>query len=391
MRITSPRTLLVLLAIALLAAAAWFVAERPRSAHISQPTVIPVSATTVKREDVPRFLSAIGTVQSLHSVVIRPQVEGVLTRIAVQEGQAVQQGDLLATLDDRAIRASLDQARAQLQQSQAQLQVAGLDLKRYRLLSEDNGISRQTLDQQQALVNQLNASILGNQASIAAAEVQLSYTRILSPVSGRVGIRNVDEGNLVRSTDTLGLFSVTRLDPIAVEFSVPQQWLPTLQQLVASNEPAPIKAYLEGDGDSGGTLLGEGKLSLIDNQIASGTGTLRAKATFNNADARLWPGQLVSLRVQTGIERDALVVPPGVVRQGVDKHFVYRIDGDKAEAVPVKVLYQDSQLMVISGVQVNDRLVADGQSRLKPGARVEVLEAAPPAEDLARADASTQP
>lgn len=391
MRITSPRTLLVLLAIVLLAAAAWFVAERPRSAHISQPTVIPVSATTVKREDVPRFLSAIGTVQSLHSVVIRPQVEGVLTRIAVQEGQAVQQGDLLATLDDRAIRASLDQARAQLQQSQAQLQVAGLDLKRYRLLSEDNGISRQTLDQQQALVNQLNASILGNQASIAAAEVQLSYTRILSPVSGRVGIRNVDEGNLVRSTDTLGLFSVTRLDPIAVEFSVPQQWLPTLQQLVASNEPAPIKAYLEGDGDSGGTLLGEGKLSLIDNQIASGTGTLRAKATFNNADARLWPGQLVSLRVQTGIERDALVVPPGVVRQGVDKHFVYRIEGDKAEAVPVKVLYQDSQLMVISGVQVNDRLVADGQSRLKPGARVEVLEAAPPAEDLARADASTQP
>lgn len=392
MRISSPRTLLVLLAILLLAAAAWFVAERPRAARPSQPSAVPVSVIEVKREDVPRLLSAIGTVQSLHSVVIRPQVEGMLTRIAVQEGQSVQKGDLLATLDDRAIRASLDQARAQLKQSQAQLQVAQVDLKRYRLLSEDNGISRQTLDQQQALVNQLQATQLGNQASITAAEVQLSYTRIYSPVSGRVGIRNVDEGNLVRTTDTQGLFSVTRLDPINIEFSVPQQWLPTLQQLVASSEPAPIKAYLEGDGDSGGTLLGEGRLSLIDNQIAAGTGTLRAKATFNNPDARLWPGQLVSLRVQTGVERNALVVPPGVVRQGVDRHFVYRIDGDKAEAVPVKVLYQDSRLNVISGVQDNDRLVADGQSRLKPGAKVEILEAAPPpAEDVARADTSVQP
>ncbi|MCU1732996.1 MULTISPECIES: efflux RND transporter periplasmic adaptor subunit [unclassified Pseudomonas] len=391
MRITRPRTLLVLLAIVLLAVAAWFVSERPRAVKATQPTAIPVSVIAVKREDVPRYLSAIGTVQSLHSVVIRPQVEGVLTRIAVQEGQTVREGDLLATLDDRAIRASLDQARAQLKQSQAQLQVAQVDLKRYRLLSEDNGISRQTLDQQQALVNQLDASILGNQASIAAAEVQLSYTRVLSPVSGRVGIRNVDEGNLVRSSDTQGLFSVTRMDPIAVEFSVPQQWLPTLQQLVASSEPAPIKAYLEGDGDSSGTLLGEGRLSLIDNQIAAGTGTLRAKATFSNADARLWPGQLVSLRVQTGVERDALVVPPGVVRQGVDQHFVYRISGDKAEAVPVKVLYQDSRLNVISGVDANDRLVADGQSRLKPGATVEVLDTAPAAENVARSDASVQP
>ncbi|MFJ4373566.1 efflux RND transporter periplasmic adaptor subunit [Pseudomonas japonica] len=384
MRISSPRTLLVLLAIVLLGAAAWFVGQRPQAARPVQSSAVPVSVISVQREDVPRFLSAIGTVQSLHSVVIRPQVEGVLTRIAVQEGQTVRQGDLLATLDDRAIRASLDQARAQLGQSQAQLQVAQTDLKRYRLLSADNGISRQTLDQQQALVDQLKATLLGNQANIAAAEVQLSYTRILSPVGGRVGIRNVDEGNLVRSSDTQGLFSVTRLDPINVDFSVPQQWLPTLQQLTASNEPAPIQAYLEGDGDSGGKLLGEGRLSLIDNQIAAGTGTLRAKATFANPDARLWPGQLVTLRVQTGIERDALVVPPGVVRQGVDQHFVYRVKGDKAEAVPVKVLYQDSKVNVISGVEANDRLVADGQSRLKPGAHVEVLEAAPAAaEDVA--------
>ncbi len=391
MRISSPRTLLVLLAIALLAVAAWWVSRPPQAARPVAASAIPVSVIAVQREDVPRFLSAIGTVQSLHSVVIRPQVEGVLTKIAVQEGQNVQKGDLLATLDDRAIRASLDQARAQLGQSQAQLQVAQTDLKRYRLLSEDNGISRQTLDQQQALVDQLKATLLGNQANIAAAEVQLSYTRILSPVSGRVGIRNVDEGNLVRTSDTQGLFSVTRLDPINVEFSVPQSWLPTLQQLTASSQPSPIQAYLEGDGDTGGKLLGEGRLSLIDNQIAAGTGTLRAKATFANPDARLWPGQLVTLRVQTGIERDALVVPPGVVRQGVDRHFVYRINGDKAEAVPVKVIYQDSKLNVISGVEADDRLVADGQSRLKPGVRVEILTARPAGEDVARSEASVQP
>ena len=378
MRISSPRTLLVLLAILLVAAAAWFVSERPRAARPSQPTAVPVSVIAVKREDVPRFLSAIGTVQSLHSVVIRPQVEGVLTRIAVQEGQAVQKGDLLATLDDRAIRASLDQARAQLKQSQAQLQVAQVDLKRYQLLSEDNGISRQTLDQQQALVNQLKASILGNQAAIAAAKVQLSYTQIRSPVTGRVGIRNIDEGNLVRTSDAQGLFSVTQIDPIAVEFAVPQQWLPTLQGLVAAEPPAPIRAYLEGNGDSGGLLLGEGHLSLIDNQIAANTGTLRAKAAFDNAQARLWPGQLVSLKIQTSIQRDALVVPPGVVQRGIDQHFVYRVEDDKVAVVPVKVLYQDSNLNVISGVAVNDTLVADGQSRLRPGARVEVL-AAPPA------------
>ena len=153
--------------------AAWWVSRPPQAARPVAASAIPVSVIAVQREDVPRFLSAIGTVQSLHSVVIRPQVEGVLTKIAVQEGQNVQKGDLLATLDDRAIRASLDQARAQLGQSQAQLQVAQTDLKRYRLLSEDNGISRQTLDQQQALVDQLKATLLGNQANIAAAEVQL--------------------------------------------------------------------------------------------------------------------------------------------------------------------------------------------------------------------------
>lgn len=381
MRISSSRVVLFGLAALVVGLALYLTLGRhPASAPVAVKAV-PVSVIQVHQQDVPRYLSAIGSVQSLHSVQIRPQVEGVLTRVLVKEGQSVRAGDLLATLDDRSIRASLAQAQAQLGQSQAQQQVAEVDLKRYRLLSEDNGISRQTLDQQQALVNQLKAGILGNQAAIAAAQVQLSYTQIRSPVTGRVGIRNVDEGNLVRTSDAQGLFSVTQINPIAVEFALPQQWLPTLQALVASEPPAPIQAYLEGVGNSGGLLLGEGHLSLIDNQIAANTGTLRAKAAFDNAQARLWPGQLVSLKIQTGIERAALVVPPGVVQRGIDQHFVYRVEGSTVSVVPVKVLYQDSSLNVISGVALNDTLVADGQSRLKPGAQVEVL-AAPASDDL---------
>ncbi|MNG91070.1 Multidrug resistance protein MdtA precursor [compost metagenome] len=378
-----PRSLVICALLIALAGTALWLVNRPGKENSTTAAAIPVRIVSVKQQDVPRFVSGIGSVLSLHSVVIRPQVEGVLTRVLVKEGQAVKQGDLLATIDDRSIRASLEQAKAQLGQSQAQLQVAGVDLKRYRLLSTDNSVSKQTLDQQQALFNQLKATALGNQAAIDAAQVQLSYTQIRSPVSGRVGIRNVDEGNFLRVADAQGLFSVTQIDPIGVEFSLPQQLLPTLQGLLAAQTPAVVQAYLEGDGDSGGTLLGEGKLTLIDNQVAANTGTIRVKAEFANPDARLWPGQLVTLKLQTALDQKALVVPPQVVQRGIDGHYVYRLNGNKVDSVPVKVLYQDSGLNIIAGVEVGDPLVSDGQSRLKPGAHVEVAPDAPPVEDVA--------
>ena len=209
----------------------WYV-TKPATAKLAAPTAIPVRVVNVVEKDVPRYVSGIGSVLSLHSVVVRPQIDGILTKILVKEGQLVNKGDLLATIDDRSIRASLDQARAQLGESQAQLQVALVNLKRYKLLSVDDGVSKQTYDQQQALVNQLKATAQGNQASIDAAQVQLSYTQIRSPVTGRVGIRTVDEGNFLRMTDAQGLFTVTQIDPIAVEFSLPQQMLPTLQGLI---------------------------------------------------------------------------------------------------------------------------------------------------------------
>lgn len=382
----STRTVLALAVLAALGSSAWLLT---RPAVVSKPAAaaVPVKVIDLKAEDVPLFVTGIGTVQSLQSVVIRPQVDGILTRVLVREGQQVKAGDLLATLDDRAIRAALEQARAQLAQSQAQLDVARLDLKRYRDLSRDNGISRQTLDQQQAQVFQLEATVQANKATLEAARVQLSYTRIESPVTGRVGIRNVDEGNFLRVSDTNGLFSVTQIDPVAVEFALPQQMLPTLQGLIASDSRAPVQAWL-GD-DLNGTLLGQGKLSLIDNQVSPATGTIRAKARFDNPHQSLWPGQLVTVKIQTDVARDALKVPPQVVQRGLEQHYVFRIRDNKAEVVPVKVLFQNSDMTLISGASPGDVLVQDGQSRLKAGTRVDASAAQP--QSMNTVQAAVQP
>ncbi|CAM3006467.1 RND family efflux transporter, MFP subunit [Pseudomonas gessardii] len=382
------KTTWIVLAVVTLAVVAW-VATRPAKTKLAASSAVPVRVVSVAQQDIPRFVSGIGSVLSLHSVVIRPQVDGILTKLLVKEGQLVKAGDLLASIDDRAIRASLDQAKAQLGESQAQLQVAQVNLKRYKELSIDDGVSKQTYDQQQALVNQLKATALGNQAAIDAAQVQLSYTQIRSPVSGRVGIRNVDEGNFLRTTDAQGLFSVTQIDPIAVEFSLPQQMLPTLQGLIAAPHPASVDAFLGADTDSpAALLLGEGRLSLIDNQISASTGTIRAKAVFSNAAQTLWPGQLVTVKIQTALDKAALVVPPTVVQRGMDSHFVYRLSGDKVDVVPVHVAYQNSDLTIVTGVQPGDVLVSDGQSRLKAGARVEVLKEPP---RIQTAQAQAQP
>ncbi|WP_437881845.1 efflux RND transporter periplasmic adaptor subunit [Pseudomonas sp. LRF_L74] len=373
--------LLIAIPLAALALAAGFVVSKGGSKPVANShPAIPVSVIAVARQDVPIATSGIGTVQSLHSVTVRAQVEGVLTRIAVREGQHVERGQLLATLDDRAIRAALDQTKAQLAQTQAQLGVARINLDRYKLLIADNGISHQELDAQQAQVDQLKATLEGNKAAVAAAQVQLSYTRIESPVSGRVGIRNVDEGTLLRSSDTQGLFSVTQMKPIAVVFSLPQKLLPTLQTLAHAEPAAKVEAWVDNPAAQKPPLA-EGRLSLIDNQVSSSTGTLRAKAEFANDDEQLWPGQLVNVKIQTELRKDALVVPAGVVQRGLESHFVFRVNGDAAaphvQVVPVKVLYQDSQIAVIEGVAAGDRVISDGQSRLKDGVAIRVLADAP--------------
>lgn len=364
--------------VALVCLAAWLARPSRAPAAPAKATAVPVRVIQVTQADVPRLITAIGTVTPLQSVTVRPQVDGILTRLWVKEGQFVDKGQMLASIDDRALRASLDQAAALAGQTRAQLKVAEIDLKRYSNLAQDRSIPRQQLDQQQALHDQLQATLQGNEAAVAAAKVQLSYTQIRSPLAGRVGIRAVDEGNLLRVSDAQGLFSVTQIDPIAVQFSLPQAQLPTLQGLLKAADQAPVLAYAGGDID-GGVPIGQGRLSLIDNQVSSTTGTVRVKAQFSNGEQHLWPGQLVNVRLQTMLRRDALVIPNGVVQRGVDGTYVYKVQEGKAQSVPVKVVDETPALTVVEGVAAGDTLVSDGQSRLKPGALVEVLKDNPPA------------
>ena len=368
--IVSRRPLLAAAAIGVLVlvVGGWWLTRTPVSARA--PAAIPVRVVEVVRQDVPDVIRAIGTVRSQRSVIIRPQVDGELVELVVREGQQVRRGDLLARIDDRGIRAALEQARAQLEVSEAQLKAAMLDLERFGRLRDDHVISIQQIDQQQAQVDQLHATVRTNRAAIAAREVQLSYTRIYSPTDGRVGIRNFDEGSFVRAADTEGLFSVVLLDPISVEISLPQSMLPLVQALLhdAGTKPPQVLAY---DSD-GGTLLGEGGLALIDNRVSVATGTIRVKADFANQQGKLWPDQTVAVAVQSRMLHDALVVPQVAIQRGPDSDVVYRVRDELAEIVPVQVLYSDEKIAALTGVEAGDMIVVDGQSRLRAGARVKV-------------------
>lgn len=356
--------------------------QRSQSSHSPAPAAppppVPVRLSRVEARDVPRQVESVGTVRSLRDVVVRAQIDGHLTRLYVVEGQQVTKGELLASLDDRPIQAALNQARATLDMTQAQLRIAELDLKRYKTLMGEDAIPRQTLDRQLALVEQLRATAQGNRAAIAAEEVRLSYTRIRSPISGRVGLRNVDEGNLVRMNDTEGLFTVTQIAPITVEFAMPQSALPVLQSLIRAGTPAAVQAISR----EAGTSVAQGRLLVIDSRVGTSNGAVRVKAEFDNGAGQLWPGQFVTVRLQTGLLHDALVSTPAVLRYGEqDKPYVFRLKPDSTvEIIPVNVLYQDRQQVVIDGVTAGDQLISDGQSRLRPGVRVTV----PPATTKAR-------
>lgn len=356
--------------------------QRSQSSHSPAPAAppppVPVLLSRVEARDVPRQAESVGTVRSLRDVVVRAQIDGHLTRLYVVEGQQVTKGELLASLDDRPVQAALNQARATLELTLAQLRIAELDLKRYKTLIGENAIPRQTLDRQVALVEQLRATAQGNRAAIAAEEVRLSYTRIRSPISGRVGLRNVDEGNLVRMNDTEGLFTVTQIAPITVEFAMPQSALPVLQSLIRAGTPAAVQAISR----EAGTSVAQGRLLVIDSRVGTSNGAVRVKAEFDNSAGQLWPGQFVTVRLQTGLLHDALVSTPAVLRYGEqDKPYVFRLKPDSTvEIIPVNVLYQDRQQVVIDGVTAGDQLISDGQSRLRPGVRVTV----PPATTKAR-------
>jgi len=336
---------------------------------------VPVVVAAVTAQDVPVWLRGIGQVKPQQSVEIRPQVDGLLQQVLVREGDMVKAGQLLATLDDRAIKAALAQAQAQRAVAEAKLNVAKRDLKRYQNLSQSQAISAQQKDQQQATVQQLQAELQSVEAQINAQQVQLSFTQIHAPIAGQVGIRNVDAGNYVRPSDTQGLFSVVQLDPISVEMALPQAQLPQLQQLmqqVRQQQAVPVEAFVRDGGDK----LASGSLVVVDNRVSTGSGTIRIKADFANPTQALWPAQTVVVALRRKLLPQALTIPVKALQQGPQGAFVWRIDGDKATVQPVQVLESTETVIVVSGVSAGQQVVVDGQSRLRPGATVVIKTAA---------------
>ncbi len=340
----------------------WIVQPREEKKPVNPP--VPVKLATVEARDVPQFLTGIGNVESKASVVIRAQVDGQLMAVHFTEGQQVKQGALLAEIDDRPLKAELAQLKAQAASTRAELVTAQADAARYANLLKEDAIARQLVDQQKAKAAQLQAALEAALANAQAAEVRLSYTKITSPVSGRVGIKRVDPGNIVRAADAEGIVTVAQIDPIDVVFTLPQGALPQLQSAEGSK---PVEAFDK----QGGTVLATGTLSTIDNQVDAASGTIRLKAEFANAEGKLWPGQLVVARLQAALLRQALVVPVSAVQRNVEGTFVYVAQGDAVQRKPITVGFEDTAIAVITeGLNVGEEVVIDGQSRLKADSKI---------------------
>ena len=343
---------------------------KPDSANNYSPS-IPVKTAFAKQENMPVYIRSIGTVVSPHQVDIRPQVEGILTELLVQGGQTVKQGDLLARIEDQTIKAALQQQRAELGNIKAQLDVAKLDLNRYQQLGTHNAVSKQSLEQQKALVNQLEQTMLARQAMIKEQEIKLSYTTIHAPINGAVGVINIHPGNHVQAGSSI-IFSIVQISPIQVEVAVTQntlaQLLPMLKQ--QSLQQIPMIIYDK----TGSSPLAQGKLVLLDNQVSAQTGTVRIRAQFDNESMILWPGQTVSTLIQIQTIKDATVIPQTAIRQGQESPYVWRIQNDKATLVPIEVLHSDQNFSAVKGIQANDEIVVDGASRLLEGLKIQRIE-----------------
>jgi multidrug efflux system membrane fusion protein len=338
--------------------------------------VISVVATKVTREDVPIWLEGIGNVSAFFRVTVKPQVDGRLDKVFFKEGQAVKKGDLLAQIDPRPFTIQLESAQAALARDQANLKNAELNVDRYEKLAQDNLITGQQLTDQQALAAQLQAQIQGDQAQIDSARLNLDYARIRSPIDGVAGVRQVDPGNVVHAVDPNGLVVVTQIDPIAVFFTLPEDQLLEVREAMGA-EPLEVEA-LSRDGDRS---LGNGVLSVIDNEINQATATVRLKAIFQNHDHRLWPNQFVKARVKLKTRKDALVVPAAVVQHGPQGTFAYVVGADSTAAVrPIHVISVEGERAIIgSGLAPDELVVVSGQAQLRPGARVSVAKPTPSA------------
>jgi multidrug efflux system membrane fusion protein len=343
--------------------------QTPPAAAQTAPPTIPVTAGTVAAADIPVFLQGIGTVQAYNMVAIKSRVDGQIVKVDFKEGQDVKTGDPLFQIDPRPYQAALQQAQAAKQKDEAQLAGAQLDLERYEKLIGSGFQTRQSYDNQKALVSQLQAAIRGDEAQMDNAKLNLGYADIRSPIDGRLGARLVDKGNLVRAGDNTTLVTISEVKPIFVSFTLPQEAFGEIREN-HTKAPLTVQAY-SGDGKK---QLAEGKLTLIDNAIDQATGTIRLKARFDNEEEHLWPGAFVSARVVLSVRKDAATVPSQTIQQGPNGHYAYVIKPDdtvERRVVDVASI-QDGIAVVTKGLAAGERVVVDGQYRLTNGARVKI-------------------
>jgi membrane fusion protein, multidrug efflux system len=343
-------------------------AERTAAGGTSTDPV-PVLASVAKSADVPVYFDGVGTAKALNTVTVRSQVDGKLIQILFTEGQDVEKGFVLAKIDPVVYQAAYDQTVAKKAQDEAQLANARLDLERYIKLAVTNAVNKQQLDTQRAMVAQFVAQVQLDQAAIDNARAILSYTNVDAPISGRTGIRQVDQGNIIKAADATGIVILTQLQPISIFFNLPQQELPDLNKAFAEGS-LPVDA-LAADGK---TALDTGKVVVIDNQIDQTTGTVKLKAEFPNASLQLWPGQFVNVRVLMGTLRQVVVVPTAAIQRGPNGTFVYVIKDDSTVIVRrVTMAQQDDVRSVVSdGLQPDERVVTTGFARLTEGMPVSV-------------------
>ena len=377
--LTSPhrRAGLVALAVVVCGLAAWLLL-RDRGAPPAAPDpVVPVATVRVQQQDVARYLTGVGTVTAAASVTVKARVDGQLDSVGFVEGQDVKAGQVLANIDPRALQAQLAQAQAQRAKDQATLLNARLDLQRYTRLQREDAATQQTLDAQRALVAQLEAATQTDDALISYARVQLDYTRIVAPIAGRVGARLVDPGNIVHAADANGLVVINQIDPITVQFSLPEESVPAINAAMNLGQPLPVVAYARDSNEP----LETGTLVLLNNQIDTTTGTVQLKGRFDNPRHRLWPGLYVNARLVLDAHETVLTVPAAAVQRSQTGTFVYAVDDNgvaQPQAVTVERM-QDGLAIIQTGLRAGQRVVVDGQYKIKPGSKVRELAAAPAA------------
>jgi multidrug efflux system membrane fusion protein len=343
-----------------------------KAAAAPAPPAVPIVAATVAQHDVPIYLSGVGTVIAYNTDVVRAQIQGQITSINFTEGQTVHAGDLLAQIDPRPYQALIDQYTGNLERDQAQLVNAQANLTRYTTLGEKGWATPQLLETQKAQVGQLQAAIKADQALIDSAKVELSFTRLTSPIDGVVGIRQIDVGNIISPSTANGLVVVTQLDPISLIFTLPETVLPQIQQQQQKTKtPLPVIAYSQDDK----VRLDQGVLGLVNNEILQTTGSIQLKANFDNKSRQLWPGQLVNARLLVDTRHNGLTVPAGVVQQGSSGPYAYVVNPDNTVAIrQIKVAQiSDGQALIDSGLKANEQAVVDGQYKLQPGAHIVTL------------------